>query len=200
MPQSSSDDAKEINYYKILGVSPRQADANTLKKAYHTLTRKYHPDKNSCAADHEMFKNISRAYRVLSDPVLKRDYDMALRGGGSGGFGINGRCKKDLVTATMDEFISAFSKLDTGFKAAKEMGSATPSSTAVANQGQNFFRVHYGQSPRKFKKASTEAGRRLRKPQKCAHCNNRKGQLDKDKKTECLACLGKGKRSNLSLR
>ena len=79
------------DYYEVLGV-PKDADDATLKKAYRTLAKKYHPDANpgdQAAAD--KFKEASEAYSVLSDPEKRRQYDQfghaAFEGGGAGGFG-----------------------------------------------------------------------------------------------------------------
>lgn len=65
----------EQDYYKILGVSP-QATQEEIKKAYRTLAVKYHPDKNKGDKQaEEMFKKISEAYAVLSNPEKRRQYD-----------------------------------------------------------------------------------------------------------------------------
>jgi len=76
--------------YDLLGVS-RDADADTIKKAYRRLARQYHPDVNPDAASKEKFSEVSRAYEVLSDPQKRAAYD---RGGdpfgGMGGFGGQG--------------------------------------------------------------------------------------------------------------
>ncbi len=73
--------------YDLLGVT-RDADADAVKKAYRKLARQYHPDVNDDPATQEMFKEVSRAYEVLSDPQKRAAYD---RGGdpfgGSAGFG-----------------------------------------------------------------------------------------------------------------
>ena len=66
----------EPNYYQILGVGCR-VDQATLKKAFHYLTKRYHPDKNPVHVD--TFKEISRAYRVLSDPEQRKAYDAKLQ-------------------------------------------------------------------------------------------------------------------------
>ena len=72
--------------YALLGVT-RDADADTIKKAYRRLARQLHPDVNPDPETQERFKEISRAYEVLSDPQKRAAYD---RGGdpfGAGGFG-----------------------------------------------------------------------------------------------------------------
>ena len=73
--------------YDLLGVT-RDADADAIKKAYRKLARQYHPDVNDDPTTQEMFKEVSRAYEVLSDPQKRAAYD---RGGdpfgGSAGFG-----------------------------------------------------------------------------------------------------------------
>ncbi len=78
------------DYYTVLGVS-RDADADTIKKAYRKLAMEYHPDKNpGDKAAEEKFKEIAEAYSILSDPQKRRQYDQfgseGMRGGGTGGF------------------------------------------------------------------------------------------------------------------
>ncbi len=59
------------DYYKILGV-PRDADANTIKKAFRKLARTHHPD---AGGDEAKFKEINEAYEVLSDDKKRQMYD-----------------------------------------------------------------------------------------------------------------------------
>ena len=54
--------------YDLLGVA-RDADADTIKKAYRRLARQLHPDVNPDPATQERFKEVSRAYEVLSRPA-----------------------------------------------------------------------------------------------------------------------------------
>ena len=62
-------------YYNILGVD-KSADDNTIKKAYHKLAMKLHPDKNPDDPESEKkFKDISQAYSVLSDKEKRTSYD-----------------------------------------------------------------------------------------------------------------------------
>ena len=64
------------DYYEILGVS-RDADQNTIKRAYRKLAMQYHPDRNPSRANwaNEKFKEINEAFSVLGDPEKRRQYD-----------------------------------------------------------------------------------------------------------------------------
>ena len=72
--------------YAVLGVD-RDADADTIKKAYRRLARQYHPDVNSDPGAAERFKEVSHAYEVLSDPEKRRVYDLGGDPFGAAGFG-----------------------------------------------------------------------------------------------------------------
>jgi len=74
------------DYYEILGIS-RDADKEELKRAYRRLARKYHPDVNSEAGAEERFKEINRAYEVLSEPEMRARYDRFGEAGVSSGAG-----------------------------------------------------------------------------------------------------------------
>ncbi len=80
------------DYYEVLGVS-RGADAQELKKAYRRLAMEYHPDRNPSPDAAEKFKEINRAYEVLSDDQKRALYDRfghagvdGSAAGGPGGF------------------------------------------------------------------------------------------------------------------
>ena len=88
--------ADKRDYYEVLGVA-KDADEATLKKAYRTLAKKYHPDLHPGDAEAEKsFKEVNEAYDVLSDSDKRAKYDQyghaafdPAAGGGSGfgGFG-----------------------------------------------------------------------------------------------------------------
>lgn len=74
------------NYYDVLGVD-KKASKDDIKKAFHKLAHKFHPDKNS--GDAEKFKEVSEAYSILSDEKKRAEYDSYGQtfGGNGAGFG-----------------------------------------------------------------------------------------------------------------
>ena len=64
------------DYYAVLGVD-QNAEREEIKKAYRRLARQYHPDANpNDPQAEERFKEITRAYEVLSDPEKRQRYDV----------------------------------------------------------------------------------------------------------------------------
>lgn len=82
----------EVDYYELLEIS-RNADKQSIKKAYRKLALQFHPDRNQGNSEAEAkFKLINEAYEILSDDQKRAIYDRYGReglknsGGGFGGF------------------------------------------------------------------------------------------------------------------
>jgi DnaJ-class molecular chaperone len=76
------------NHYEVLGVS-NDAGETEIKKAYRSLSLKYHPDRNSNEDAIEKIQRVNEAYEILSDQAKRQQYDMELAGG-MPGFGMGG--------------------------------------------------------------------------------------------------------------
>lgn len=73
-----------MDYYQVLGIT-KSASQEEIKKAFHKLAHKYHPDKGG---DEKKFKEINEAYQVLSDKNKRAQYDQfgrVFEGGQPGG-------------------------------------------------------------------------------------------------------------------
>lgn len=82
------------NPYEVLGVAKDASDAD-IKKAYHKLVMKYHPDKNpGDKSAEEKFKEVNNAFDILKDPQKRAAYDRygdaAFAGGNGAGAGFGG--------------------------------------------------------------------------------------------------------------
>jgi molecular chaperone DnaJ len=86
------DMASKRDYYEVLGVS-RDADEETLKRAYRKLAMQLHPDKNPGDPEADAkFKEAAEAFEVLRDPQKRARYD---RYGHAGLDGVPGHTFRD---------------------------------------------------------------------------------------------------------
>jgi DnaJ-like protein/PilZ domain-containing protein len=65
-----------VDYYEALQVS-RRADADTIRRVYHLMAQRYHPDNRETGND-ELFRQIVKANEVLSDPARRAAFDLQL--------------------------------------------------------------------------------------------------------------------------
>ena len=88
----SSNNFDSEDLYEVLGAS-KSYDDRKLKKAYHKLAIKWHPDKhdgNDKKKAEDIFKKLTYAYSILGDKEKRANYDRYGRaffeqGGGGGG-------------------------------------------------------------------------------------------------------------------
>jgi curved DNA-binding protein len=70
-----------IDYYEILQLN-QGADQETIDRVYRLLAKRYHPD-NKNTGDAQKFDELVKAYRALSDPERRADYDAKYDAGNS---------------------------------------------------------------------------------------------------------------------
>jgi DnaJ family protein A protein 2 len=175
------------DYYEILGVS-KSADDREIKKAFHKLSLKWHPDKNPPEKHEEAteaFKKISEAYEVLSDGEKRKIYDQHGKEGlrESGGPGGPGGFPFDMFAGAGHPFASMFGGMFGGFpgqaQQQRQRGGKGPSKTQdipitfaeMANGGSRRLRINH----------------RVR----CGTCNGSGARSGKSH-SSCTGCNGRG--------
>jgi DnaJ-class molecular chaperone len=79
----------ELDYYQLLEIS-REAPASAVKRAYHDVTRRLHPDANRNLPGPErsslegVARRVCEAYQVLRDGRRRKAYDAQLAAGAGG--------------------------------------------------------------------------------------------------------------------
>ncbi|MCL2438833.1 MAG: DnaJ domain-containing protein, partial [Coriobacteriia bacterium] len=78
-----------IDYYEMLEVT-RDADGETIKRAFRRKAREYHPDVSDAPDAEDRIKEINEAYDILSDPGKRQHYDRFGTAPGAAGAGNSG--------------------------------------------------------------------------------------------------------------
>ena len=65
-----------MDYYEILGVEHDASDEQ-IKKAYHIMLKRYHPDnyKDDSEWARKRIYQLNEAYEILKDPIQRKQYD-----------------------------------------------------------------------------------------------------------------------------
>lgn len=99
-------DAASQNWYEILGVPP-DADATGIRNAYRREAMRWHPSRHAgegLAEAEERFRRIGAAYKTLSDPAQRAEYDVwratGQISGAAGARGVGRRADKVLAFST----------------------------------------------------------------------------------------------------
>jgi molecular chaperone DnaJ len=167
------------DYYEILGVS-RDAGKEDIKRAYRRLARKYHPDVNKEPGAEEHFKEINRAYEILSEPETRNRYDRFGEAGVSGG-------AAGFDADNMGGFADIFETIFSGFGGAG--GQATARRRTGPTRGEDLrldFRL-------KFREAvfGGEKEIRIRHLETCQTCKGSGARPGTGSRT-CTTCNGTG--------
>ena len=74
--KSSHHNGDDLDYYEVLQVS-RRADTDTIRRVFHSLAQRYHPD-NKDTGNEERFRQVVEAHATLSDPERRAAHDVYL--------------------------------------------------------------------------------------------------------------------------
>jgi molecular chaperone DnaJ len=175
--------ATKRDYYEVLGVG-RDASEAEFKKAFRSLARRYHPDKNPDDPDAEQqFKEVQEAFAVLSNADQRRQYDMFGHdspGGspfGPGGFqGVN---------INLDDLFSG------GFESIfSSMFGGGGRSTRRTRRGHDVLIHHAITLEQVYAEAEVEIKARL--STSCEDCDGSGAETPEDIQT-CATCEGQGR-------
>lgn len=181
-----------MDYYEILGVT-KSASQEEIKKAFHKLAHKYHPDKGG---DEKKFKEINEAYQVLSDAKKRAQYDQFGRtfdygdnaGAGSPFDSAQGR-NWDFNWSWQNGQNFDFDDLGDIFESMFNFGGARKAAKKEVRKGKNIqvdIEVELSQTLQENKKNII-----LTKMIVCHRCQGVGGEPG-TKVNECFACRGTG--------
>lgn len=172
------------DYYELLGVA-RTASADEIKKAYRRKAREFHPDANpDDATAAEQFKEVARAYQVLSDDQRRARYDRYGEAG-VGGNGSGGPSAEDLFGGGLGDIFETFFG---GAGAGSPFGSRTrgPSGPPRGQDMEVIADISFEQAV-----FGAEIDVALKLPTACTDCGG-SGAGEGTKPVTCSDCGGSG--------
>lgn len=182
------------DYYKILGID-KKAPKEEIKKAFHKLAHKYHPDKTG--GDEVKFKEINEAYQILSNDKKRAEYDMygnVFQGGSGAGPSSGGFNQADWGDFDFSNFTGANGsgfEFDLGDVFNEFFGGGSNRSTGRRQRRGRDISVDIQIS---FAESIFGTDRKIliNKIGECDHCKGSGAEPGSATK-ECATCAGKGK-------
>jgi molecular chaperone DnaJ len=172
------------DFYDLLGVS-RTATPEEMKKAYRVKARQLHPDANPddpTAA--ERFKEVARAYEVLSDPEQRARYDRFGEAGVGGGGA--GPSPEDMFGGGLGDLFDAFFGGGNGSPFGGGSGRRGPSGPPRGQDMEVICDLSFEQAV-----FGATVGVTLKLPQKCEVCDG-SGAAEGTRPVTCSECSGAG--------
>ena len=207
--------ADERDYYEVLGLKKGASD-DEIKKAFKKMARQYHPDLHPDDKEcEEKFKEINKAYEILSDPEKRQKYDQFGHAGvdpnyGGGGFtgGFNGGGFGDMGDIFEDIFGGIFGGGSARRSGRSSVNAPRRGGDITANINISFMEACTGKKQdikiNHMEQCSECGGTGAKKgtsPQTCPECNG-SGTVNITQATPfgritntrtCTKCGGKGK-------
>jgi molecular chaperone DnaJ len=172
------------DFYELLGVA-RTASADELKKAYRVKARQLHPDANpDDPAAAERFKEVARAYEVLSDPEQRARYDRFGEAGVGGGGA--GPSPEDMFGGGLGDLFDAFFGGGGGSPFGGGGGRRGPSGPPRGQDMEVICDLSFEQAV-----FGSTVGVNLKLPQKCEDCDG-SGASEGTRPVTCSECAGSG--------
>lgn len=173
---------EQTDYYEVLGV-PHDADEQTIKKAYHKLAMKWHPDRNSSPDAEATFKKIAKAYAILKDPKKRARYDA------QGFEGVAHYTPEDLFGGL--DFGDVFQNMDFGFGGGRIFDSIFGQRSTRPLRGQDLrVSIHV---PLELIDKGGKQTVRISHPSTCDACHGY-GTASGKPPPPCNTCNGSGRR------
>jgi molecular chaperone DnaJ len=175
--------ATERDYYEILNID-RDADGETIKRAYRKLAMKYHPDRNPDDKEAEQrFKEASEAYEVLADPEKRKRYDQF------GHAGLRGTSSHDFSHMDAGDIFSMFEDIFGGMGGMGGMGGRTDRSRSRARKGYDLET----ETEISLEEALSGVEREIEftRQDTCETCDG-SGAKPGSKPDTCVTCAGQG--------